>query len=383
MHRHLDWMFRTISLLLIAAFAQHAEAANGVVGPGNCNYAGFSSVLATVDGSGGGTITFNCGTATITFAGYKQVSNAVVIDGGGTITFDGGSSSAFFQVFGSATLVLKRLTLQHGEFSSAHALENFGFLRLDQVKMQNNVSIGAPILNQNSLIVERSTFSANENTGATTDGRGGAILNDGGSATIRYSTFASNKAATGGGAIFSTSDLDVSNSTFTGNSTTGAGSGGGAIHQTGGTGTVAYATIVGNTGLVFGGGVYSNDPAVLTVSRSILANNDGGNCDGSNTALVSGGYNVWFGATSCSFSQAGDGAGNPMLGALASNGGATQTMLPAAGSAAINRIPNAQCALPYDQRGANRPGGIANSSCDSGAVEAGAAIDLIFYDSFN
>ncbi|WP_395683203.1 choice-of-anchor Q domain-containing protein [Dokdonella sp.] len=382
MHRHLDWMVRTISLLLIAAFAQQADAVNGVVGPGNCNYAGFSSVLSTVDGSGGGTITFNCGTATITFAGYKQVSNAVVIDGGGTITFDGGNSSAFFQIFGSATLVLKRLTLQHGEFSSAHALENFGFLRLDQVKMQNNVSIGAPILNQNSLIVERSTFSANVNTGTGADGHGGAIRNDGGSATIRYSTFTGNQAATGGGAISSTSDLDVADSTFTGNSTTGAGSGGAAIEQTGGIATVMYSTITGNTGQTFGGGIYSNDPAVLTVSRSIIANNTNGNCDGSSTALVSAGYNVWFGATSCSFLQPGDGSGNPMLGALANNGGATQTLLPAAGSAAINRIPNAQCMLPYDQRGATRPGGIANSSCDSGAVEAGAAIDLIFYDSF-
>ena len=77
------------ALLFASVIAPQVQAANGVVGPGNCNYAGFSSVLATVDGSGGGTITFNCGTATITFAGYKQISNAVVIDGGGTITFDG------------------------------------------------------------------------------------------------------------------------------------------------------------------------------------------------------------------------------------------------------------------------------------------------------
>jgi hypothetical protein len=164
------------------------------------------------------------------------------------------------------------------------------------------------------------------------------------------------------------------------------GSGGAAIHQAGGIGTVSYATIVGNTGLAFGGGVYSNDPAVLTVSRSILANNTNGNCDGSNTALVSGGYNVWFGLTSCPFSQPGDGAGDPMLGALANNGGATQTMLPASGSAAVGRIPNPQCVLPFDQRGALRPEGPALPSsglCDSGAVERGSSIDLIFYDSFN
>ncbi len=371
-------------LLLGAGVAGSAAAANVVVGPSDCNEAGLTSALSAVGSSG--TITFNCGTATITFSGYKTIAGAVVIDGGGTITFDGNNSSAFFQVFGSAVVVLKRLTLRHGEFNGAHALENFGFLRLDEVKMQDNVSIGAPILNQNTLIIERSTFSGNQNTGNTTNGRGGAIHNDGGAATIRYSTFANNVATSGGGAIYSTSDLDVSNSTFTNNSTTGSGSGGGAIHQSGGTATVTHATIVGNSGQAFGGGVYSNDPAVLTLSRSIIANNTNGNCDGSSTALVSGGYNVWFGATSCAFSASGDGAGDPMLGALANNGGPTQTLLPASGSAAVNRIPNAQCVLPYDQRGAVRPEGPALPSsgmCDSGAVERGSSIDRIFYDSFD
>ena len=178
----------------------------------------------------------------------------------------------------------------------------------------------------------------------------------------------------------------MSNSTFTGNSTTGAGSGGAAIQQTGGIGTVTHATIVGNTGQAFGGGIYSADPAVLTVSRSIIANNTNGNCDGSSTALVSGGYNIWFGATSCAFSQPGDGAGDPALGALGNNSGPTQTMMPGSTSAAVNRIPGAQCVLPYDQRGAVRPEGPiipASGMCDSGAVERGSSIDRIFYDSFD
>ena len=366
------------------AWTAPARATNGVVGPGNCNESGFGSVLASVDGSGGGTITFNCGTATIAFTSYKQIAHAVTIDGGGTITFDGGSTmpgngSAFFQVFGSANVVLKRLVLQHGAYSASHALENFGVLRLDQVTMRNNASIGAPLYNQGTLIVQRSTFAANTNSGAASDGRGGAIHNEGGTATIRYSTFSGNAAATGGGAIYSNGDLVVTNATFTANLTTGSGSGGAAIFQDGGIGTVAYATIAANAGQTFGGGVYANDPAVLTISRSILANNTNGNCDGSNTALVSAGYNLWFGATSCPFSASGDGAGDPKLGSLASNGGPTQTMLPLSGSAAIGRIPNAQCMIAVDQRGGGRPSG---SGCDSGAVEAGATIDLIFFDGF-
>jgi len=383
MHRHLGWMIRVISLLFVMVSAPHASATNGVVGPGNCNYAGLSSVLATVDGSGGGTITFNCGSATITFDGYKQVANAVVIDGGGTITFDGNNASGFFQSFFSATLVLKRLTLQHGVYTGGvRALENIGTLVLDHVKVINNVSTRGPVLSSGNLFVRSSTFSGNSaNSAAAGDGDGGAIENSFGDLDVMGSTFNGNTAAHCGGAIYSGSNTNVTNSTFTGNSVTATSCGGAAIYQGGsGVSKATYVTIANNTAATFGGGVYSADPAVLTISRSILANNTNGNCDGSSTALVSGGHNVWFGATSCPFSESGDAAGNPMLGALGNNGGPTQTMLPAGGSAAINIIPNSQRLVPFDQRGGSRPSG---GGCDAGAVEVNAVIDLIFYDDFD
>lgn len=361
---------------MAAAFALPAWAANGVVGPGNCNQAGFDSVLAAVDGSGGGTITFNCGTATIVFTNRKAIAHAVVIDGGGSITLDGGGTSALFQIYASANVTLRRLTLQHGVFNGGHMLENFGSLRLREVTVRNNISGAAPLLNQNSLVVEASTFADNTNNGAGSSGHGGAILNDGGPATIRFSTFSNNTATTGGGAIYSTSTLNVSNSTFSGNRATASSSGGGAIYvDSSDAGSLVHVTIADNSGGTFGGGFYSANGA-LFVSRSIIANNANGNCDG---MLTSGGYNVWAGSTSCALSATGDGAGNPMLGALANNGGPTWTRMPGNTSAAINRIPNAQCVLSVDQRGGGRPAG---NGCDSGAVEAGAARDLIFYDGF-
>src|SRR5690606_30151516 len=126
-------LVRRGALLAACFIAGPALAADGVVGPGNCNEAGFDAVLAAVDGSGGGTITFNCGTTTLQVTGRKEIANRVTIDGGGTITFDGGNSSAFFQVYASAKVVLRRLTLQHGIFNAIHALENFGLLTLDRV----------------------------------------------------------------------------------------------------------------------------------------------------------------------------------------------------------------------------------------------------------
>lgn len=381
MHRHLDWTVRTISLLLIAAFTQHADAANGVVGPGNCNYAGFSSVLATVDGSGGGTITFNCGTATIPFAGYKQISNAVVIDGGGTVTFDGGNSSGFFQIFFSADVTLKGLTLQHGVYTGGvRAIENIGTLKLDHVRVVNNSSTRGPVLSSGTLRVRWSTFSGNV-ASSTTDGDGGAIENSFGDLDVRHSTFNGNSAGHYGGAIYSHSVSSIANSTFNANTAT---SGGGAIYQDGsGASTLTYATIVGNTA-PFGAGVYNDGGgnATLTIAKSLFASNATGNCDG---VLETGGYNLSNDSHCGSvFTGAGDLNSQTLtIAALANNGGPTQTMVPAAGNPAINHVPNLLCGEPYDQRGASRPGGIANSSCDSGAVETGATIDLIFYDDFD
>jgi predicted outer membrane repeat protein len=336
------------------------------------------SVLSTVDGSGGGTITFNCGTATIPFTSYKQIANAVTIDGGGTITFDGGNTSPFFQVFFSANVALKRLTLQHGAYTGGvRALENIGTLALDHVRVLNNNSTRGPLLSSGTLNVSWSTFASNSGT-STTDGDGGAIENSSGDARISTSTFSGNSAGHYGGAIYSNSTLTVANSTFNANTA----NAGGAIYQdTSGNSRVDYATIVANTGTSFSGGLY-NDGAgnsTLTISRSIIGGNVNGNCDG---VLVSGGYNLWTGTTNCPFSATGDAVAPASLipGALASNGGPTQTMLPAAGNPAINHIPNGQCVIPVDQRGAGRPAG---AGCDSGAVEAGGTLDLIFYDGFD
>ncbi|MGB8635110.1 MAG: choice-of-anchor Q domain-containing protein [Rhodanobacteraceae bacterium] len=82
-----------------------------------------------------------------------------------------------------------------------------------------------------------------------------------------------------------------------------------------------------------------------------------------------------------------DGGGNldadPLLGALASNGGATQTMLPAAGSPAVDAGKAVTCAaVPVDnrdQRGGPRPHG---PQCDIGAIEVGAVSETIFANGF-
>ncbi|HJT98710.1 MAG TPA: choice-of-anchor Q domain-containing protein [Rhodanobacteraceae bacterium] len=362
---------------VVAAFlglAQAAGATDGVVGPGNCDEDGFEAVLAAVDGSGGGTITFDCGTATIPFENYKEIAHEVTIDGGGRITFDGGNASAFFQVFFSADVTLKGLTLQHGIFSSAHALENFGTLTLDHVRMSANVSSEPAVVNSGTMVVVASTFSGN-----ISSLNGGAINNAGTLLDVSSSTFEGNQAANGA-AIYSVAPLTVANSTFNANA---AGAGGGAIYQSdAGDASLVFVTAADNTAS-FGAGVYKdagNFEHAMTVGNSIFSGNATGNCDG---VITSSGYNL-SDDTHCgaAFTGPGDVNDTPLpMQALGDHGGPTATMPPATGNPAIDHVPIGSCSPGVDQRGGGRPFGAA---CDSGAVEVGAlADDVIFADGFD
>jgi predicted outer membrane repeat protein len=373
MHTTETWRGRAAAFACAIGMATGAQAADGVVGPGNCDEDGFNDVLATVDGSGGGTLTFDCGTATLTFTHYKTVANTVTVDGGGTITIDGGGSSAFFQSFASASLTLQNLTLQHGTFAEAHPLENFGTLTLDHVRVLSSATADTTLMNFGTVSVFSSTFADN----AAPGGQGGAIGNFGTEAAIRASTFARNSAAQGG-AIYSVATLTVVNSTFSAN----AGStSGGAIYAAGGTATVAFSTFAGNAA-PFGAGVYNDGGlGIMTIGGLIFAANPGGNCDGE---LSSAGYNLSDDMNCGSaFTGPGDESGVTLaLQALGNYGGPTETQPPATGNPAIDHVPPDACSLTLDQRGSPRPAG---SGCDSGSVELdGSSItDRIFGNGFD
>ncbi|HEY3958642.1 MAG TPA: right-handed parallel beta-helix repeat-containing protein [Streptosporangiaceae bacterium] len=168
--------------------------------------------------------------------------------------------------------------------------------------------------------------------------------------------------------------VTVMDSTVTKNS--GSGGDGAGIYSGGGTMTVIASTISGNTG----GGIYS--AGTITLGATIVADNTGGpNClaSGTGSRLVSAGYNLTNDktGTACSFTTATDLVNKqPALGHLASNGGPTQTLLPATTSPAADMIPNPKTLHGHpvcpgtDQRGVTRPG-LGETGCTIGAVEAG------------
>lgn len=216
-----------------------------------------------------------------------------------------------------------------------------------------------------------------------------------------------------GGAVFNhTGTLTIINCTFTQNAATGGSSPdattngqglGGALFNLNGSVLIASSTLAGNSvsGAQFneGGNVFSlalhgkgvqDTPgtATVTIENSVVADATGD----SNVAVRQGGHPfdapagtsvsslttdsvsiVEGGVTNFGASVTGTPINaDPMLGALANNGGPTQSMAPNTGSPAINTGNNAAANLPVrDQRGVAR---IKGGTVDVGSVETGANV---------
>ena len=192
--------------------------------------------------------------------------------------------------------------------------------------------------NNSPVTILNSTISGNSVGGATaSQGVGGGIAQVSNLLVVTNSTISGNSAGNSGGGIrVGPGTLTVTNSTISGNSTRS----GGGILASGSTVTIVNSTVSGNTASISAGGIYRFSDSAVTVRSSIVAGQaSGGDC---NTTLTTGGYNIESG-TSCGFTGTGDlqnvTSGSLALGALANNGGPTQTRSLGAGSVAIDRIP--------------------------------------------
>jgi len=299
------------------------------------------------------------------------IAKRVTIDGSDSgahdVTLSGGGAQQIFKVLPSAALTLSQLTIAQG-----NSAEGTGF--------------GGAIETDGDLTVIDSTFVGNQSNHL-----GGAIdiASNRPSSSLRVviagTTFVNNAATSYGGAIEADATgalVSVTNSTFVGNSS----GEGGAIRNGVARVTIANSTFSANAAA--NGGALSNS-ASLTIRNSILANNPDP-CSGF-AVITDGGNNLEYPqqmATYCGFSTArGDIFADPLLGALADNGGPVRTALPAPGSPAIDAGNPTGCidaghALTVDQRGFSRPYP-AGGRCDIGAVEVQPRTTLTLVSSAN
>lgn len=318
---------------------------------------------------------------TITLASPLTIGKDLSIDGTGhTVGVDGNHAVGVFAINDPVAVQITHLVVQNGRADYGAGIFNKGSLTVVDSRLTGNsatVSGGAihgdfsgaitlvrTTLSGNSAVYNGGGINSAGSLGLTdsslvgnsANGRGGGLSNYG-QATLTATTLAGN--SVGGGALYSGSGTTLlSNSTVSGNSS--AGKSGGILNYAGNV-SLTHCTLANNTGTTAGGDVYSDLDDTITLTNVVLA--DG--CAGAAPAIDNGGN--LDGGTSCGFIAATSQSNVTLaLGPLGDHGGATQTLLPGAGSAAIDAI-DCTNAPALDQRGVPRPQG---TQCDAGAVEA-------------
>ncbi|NWG32797.1 MAG: hypothetical protein HXY42_00005 [Chloroflexi bacterium] len=220
---------------------------------------------------------------------------------------------------------------------------------LTNVSFINNSATGG-----GGMFIGNSTGSLTNVTfsGNVANRRGGGLLMEFSAAVLTNVTFYNNTSNNnladpkgGGGVMILASSPVLNNVTFNENTSTANGVDGGAVRV-------------------------AKDPAGSTVSNPVMRNaifwgNNSTEITSDGTGSVTVSHSIVQGGCPSGAACTNVFDLNPLLGALANNGGFTQTMTLGLGSPAINAGNNATCAST-DQRGVTRPQGAA---CDMGAYE--------------
>jgi len=336
-------------------------------------------------GNGNDTIILPAGIYTLTVAGASEnhgltgdldirTTDGLTIQGAdvsNTIIDGGGIDRVFHVVSYNDRLTLKKMTIRHGSppsGESAGGILNNGILVLDHVVVKDSETKSTPSQNPvgggicngcgngtGVLTLVDTIISGNEST------RGGGIFTNH-ILTITHSTITANKAKSGGGLV-NYGNVSIINSTVSNNSVTHSTSN---IMHLNNFLTITNSTINGISSPPYTFNIYAMSAATMTIVNTIVTNDPANyNCSAYTNTVRSLGHNLDNGNT-CHFSATGDLTNtNPLLGPLASNGGATPTHALLTGSPAIDAGDNTYCPQT-DQRWFSRPFG---SACDIGAFE--------------
>jgi CSLREA domain-containing protein len=302
---------------------------------------------AITDAANGDTVNVPAGNYLLTVASDLLLdANMTVVGAGARQTIiDAGNDTRVIRVASPATSVsVSGVTLTNGNGVGG-----------------NNGNGGALlVLASTSLTLTDSAVTNSESQQMT----GGGIRTDG-ILTLNRVTVSGNRAngtAGAGGGIYQSSFADppgsvsITNSTISGNATSGTG---GGIFS-GNPLALQSTTIAANTAASVSG-LSKTGPGTATIQDTIIATPSGAACGG---AGLTGSNNLATDAT-CAVASVAD----PILGALADNGGPTNTHALGATSPAIGAASQApdRC-TGTDQRGVARPQG---GACDIGAYESG------------
>lgn len=288
-----------------------------------------------------------------TFGGCVTSNGNVTLD---QSTVTGCDISSYYNAFGGGIGAAYDVTLTNSTVTNSQVSYGYGFASGGGV-----ASLGGVVNLVNSTISGNSTYG---NAGVFV--QGGGAYTFGGDLTSTGSTFSGNYSyAVGGGLSGWYGTVGITNSTITGNYAVGAG---GGISTFSSVLRINNSTIDNNTSGYYGGGIYDNSggsgttgqtgaptgiPPVTFNSTIIFGNTAAGSANDTNAypPLAAVGANNLIGSSDGTLTSPGDTiSSDPLLQALANNGGPTMTQALAAGSPAIDAGNNV-AGLSFDQRG--------------------------------
>jgi hypothetical protein len=287
----------TLTLSGTTALTKNAATANGggayVSGTATLNGTGLDQNTAGFEGGGlfaGSLAPADAPVATLMGASLTQ--NTALIGGGGAVeknatahvaggTFDAnvgpGGGGLFVNTGGSAALS-GGAELKNGRSGGGNGggIWNAGTLALDGVKLTGNLAT-ANAQNQNGLgggLYTSTTTTTAKNvafSGNTAAGGGGAAVATTGALDLRDSTFSGDTGTVFGGGLFAVGDATVANTTFTGER---AGFAGGAVEvvqlaaSDTPSATLTDSPIADSSAATAGGGVAVGKAGTVTLTRS-------------------------------------------------------------------------------------------------------------------
>lgn len=342
----------------------------------------------TTGGGGGGTGTASGGPAgdalgavyiSASSTGPVTVTDSVVSSntstgGAGGSTGGGSSVGASGDATGGIVQFGQTLTVAGSTVSGNSATGGAGPDEGSPVGGSGGEGAGGGIAGEaGTLVVTASTISGNSSVG----GKGGSSLGSSGG----------NGGDARGGGIYALTGATLVNTTISGNlvtpgtggaghvtpGTAGAATGGGIDDRAATTVTLASVTLAPNSSGGRAGNVYTNGAPLAAANTIIAAGSAPADSNCSPAAVTSDGGHNLDSTSQCGLAAAKQDVvgADPLLGALADNGGPTMTMAPGASSpvlgagGACTDPLNGNGALTSDQRGAAR-----TATCDIGAFQA-------------
>ena len=342
-----------------------------VVDP-NDGQTSLREAIALADTTTDATITFTpglLGTITLT-GGELDISSTLAIEGDGNITVSGNNASRVFEITGTGNATLDGLVIRDGNAGNANGggiySHGASLTLTDSTVIDNSSALGGAIYNDSIATLTNVTLSGNS------AGNGGGIESAGGTVTLTNVALSGNSAVNSGGGIENSgATVTLTNVTLSGNS---AANFGGGIDNAVGIVTLTNVTVSGNSAVI-GGGI--EDPSVATLTNSIVIGNTapiGADIHRFGTLNLAGGNIVGDTYSIDGVSQHTGIASTDVFatGALANNGGLTQTIALKIDASNPALDASDSSAPATDERGQTRVDLPAVPNADGSAADLGA-----------